>query len=332
MENKQLLSSLELLSKIDDYISEYIEFDLFLPKIFEEIKSYLNCEQVFISYFNLEGGEEFIFDRSFKVNLDDFKQVLKKSFQEKNKIEKFKKNQYYSNSQSIRSNQDESTIPVMKSELIFPIFIQTPEVYRLILKDLWGLLLIYDYQPDRIWKKEEIETLQLITKQIVLAVERSLIYQELQLKNQQLEENNLFDSLTQLPNYKSFIDCLEFEWFRLAREKDFLSLILISLEGINTEEKSIIFPQVAKLLSESAKRPSDLSARYSDNQFVVVLPHTNEAGVNFLMNKIQMLIKKTIENYEHINLKTYCLTSIPNPNHNYDKLLESIENTFQNIK
>ena len=57
MSKRCSISSTELFTIISEHLSKSIELKDFLPEILQTIQLYLNCEQVFICYFN-SGGEE----------------------------------------------------------------------------------------------------------------------------------------------------------------------------------------------------------------------------------------------------------------------------------
>jgi diguanylate cyclase (GGDEF)-like protein len=318
------ISSTELLTIVNEHLSQSIELEKFLPAIIQTIQSYLNCEQVFICYFSSQGEEEIITNNS-QNNPENFHEIIKNSFKEENRLKKLQENQYHSTNDE---ETNDSTQPLIKSELTLPIVIKTPEVSSFLLDDLWGLLFIYDYDGSRIWQEIEIKTIQLVIKQITLAIERKIIYEQLHLKNKQLEESQLLDNLTQLPNYNSFIDCLEFEWLRLAREKEYLSLIMIAFEIPNNYQKQVILPKIANSFAKIAKRTSDLCARYSEQKFTVLLPKTNNNGASIVADQIYHLIQEILVNYHNIVFNLSVITCIPQRKSDYTNFLTAAENSL----
>lgn len=324
MLRKSFMSSTELLNRVSENLSTSIELKDFFPKTLQAIKSYLNCEQVFISYLNSEGEEEIIANESDN-NTNHFQQIAKNYFTDENKLRTFQENKYYS---SNNLSTDDITEPLLKSELIFPIVIKNPQINSFLLQNLWGVLFIYDYDNSRKWKKREINTINLVVKQIILAVERNIIYEQLELKNKQIKAVEIFDNLTKLPNYNSFRDCLEFEWFRLVREKEPLSLIMIAINIPNSEQKQVILPKIANLFLEIPSRISDLPARYADSKFTVILPQTNQNGANVVANKLANLIKNQLLNYDNITFNVSVISCIPRRELDYNILVTTAENAI----
>jgi diguanylate cyclase (GGDEF)-like protein len=107
----------------------------------------------------------------------------------------------------------------------------------------------------------------------------------LQQARQELETLSTVDNLTQLVNRRRLNEYLQQEWRRLSREKVSLSLILCDIDyfenyhethGSKAGETS--FQQIAQAISRAAKRPSDLVARYGEQEFAAVLPNTDADG------------------------------------------------------
>lgn len=328
MKNNSSVSLLELLTIINDYLSESIELVRVFPTILQEIKSYLHCEQVFICYFNPEGEEEIITSKGelLEFKIDNVKSILKNYFQDKKKLTELLKNQYDSSNDL---DNNDVTQPLIKSELTLPIVIKIPELIPFLSQDLWGILFIYDYDSSRIWQEKEINILKLLIKQLTLAIERNLLYGQLKLKNQQLEETQLIDNLTQLPNYNSFIDCIEFEWLRLAREQEYLSLIMIDVNIPPNYQKDLILLKIADYLLEIIKRPSDLSARYSDTKFGIILPQTNNEGAKTVAEKIYTLIAETLINDYNIVVTMSVTTCICQPKSDYNIILTTAKDCLK---
>lgn len=324
MKKEISVSPFELLTNVSNHLLDSISLDSLLPVILSKIQSHLNCDQVFICYFNPEGEEEIISHQFVSSNRDQFKQVVKNYFQDEAIL-----NQASGNHTNSDEDEDEVTRPLIKSELTFPIVLKSKELTPFLLQDLWGILFIYDYDHTRVWQKKEINTISLIVKQIIVAIERNIVYERLQLKKQEIEELQLIDQLTQLPNYKSFIDCLDFEWLRMAREKEPFSLIMIDVNSEHNPQQQFILPRIAKCLVEIIRRPSDLSARYSETRFAIILPETDYDGANVVARKIYNLIKKTLKEEIDVVVKIGVINCIPKPNSDYHQIINAAENSIE---
>ena len=88
------------------------------------------------------------------------------------------------------------------------------------------------------------------------------------------------DSLTQIPNRRSFEEFLEQKWGENRKKKQNLSLVLCDVDFFKKYNDTYghqagdsCLQKVAKVLAKSV-RNSDLAARYGGEEFVVVLPNT----------------------------------------------------------
>ncbi|AFZ14879.1 diguanylate cyclase [Crinalium epipsammum PCC 9333] len=121
---------------------------------------------------------------------------------------------------------------------------------------------------------------------------------QLEQENQRLQELANTDVLTQIPNRRAFDERLQNEWKRMAREVAPLSLILCDIDYFKHYNDTYghlagdnCLRQVAQLLHQSVKRPSDFVARYGGEEFGIVLPKTNSPGAMQLGEAIRSRIK-----------------------------------------
>lgn len=110
----------------------------------------------------------------------------------------------------------------------------------------------------------------------------------------QLRQISQLDPLTQIPNRRTFDRHLFAEWKRLARESQPLSLILCDLDafqayndryGMLSGDQCLY--RVAQALRRGLFRPADQVARYSGQQFTLLLPGTPLTGAEHLMERLQ---------------------------------------------
>ena len=108
---------------------------------------------------------------------------------------------------------------------------------------------------------------------------------ELTAANRQLEAMSTFDSLTGVRSLNYFNDKLNEEWTRAARDKTWLSLVLVSVDeyeligdryGYVAAEE--ILKNLANALTERVARPADLVARTATAEFAVLMPNTTPEG------------------------------------------------------
>ena len=76
---------------------------------------------------------------------------------------------------------------------------------------------------------------------------------------------------------------------------------------------------VAKVLEDSANRPSDIVARYGGEEFIIVLTETDSSGARVVAEKIRNGIESLKLNHEESNVAEYvtvslgCATIFPKP-------------------
>ena len=109
---------------------------------------------------------------------------------------------------------------------------------------------------------------------------------------QQLELQAKTDPLTRLYNRLFFDEVLSREVSRSKRYGIPVSLMMIDLDGLKGvndryghEAGDEVIKAGAKLLNDSVRRP-DIVARYGGDEFIVLLPHTDEAGAAEIRRRI----------------------------------------------
>lgn len=117
---------------------------------------------------------------------------------------------------------------------------------------------------------------------------------ELKLENQKLERIATLDPLTETLNRRGIE--MQFEKFLRNAERNKVpadySVVFIDLKGLKAindtrghEAGDLLIQNAAEAL-KSHLRPSDLCARWGGDEFVLVLPHTNESGAQVLTSRI----------------------------------------------
>ncbi len=302
--------------------------DLLIPPILAKIKKELKVDQVFINQLNTSGELEKIINiretiikkkDSFEHSLYEISSALIKQ------INKNKK-PYFSHD---NNGLDEDTFTIERAELVFPIMIKTPEI--IFLNDnfnLWGVLSIYDYNHQRKWQEQEIKKVQEIVNYLTLIVERNIIFDKLEEKEEQFQSYYLLDDDTGLANYDAFIDCLDYEWRRLAREKQPLSLILLRLKfGDKINQRML--GKIGYFIQEEIKRPADLAAYFGNNKIIVMLPNTNENGAESVKQNIFKALAKITNAPQTFECIAQLITSIPTHNQDYHTILKKLENSLE---
>lgn len=183
--------------------------------------------------------------------------------------------------------------------------------------NIWGLLVAYECCKPRKWAKLEIDLLIQLTNPLVMAIKQAELYQQLETANQKLQELASIDSLTQIPNRRSFDEVLEREWQRLEREQAPLSLILCDIDFFKNYNDTYghqsgdeCLKKVAQILHQVAQRPGDLAARYGGEEFGVVLPNTDSAGAVYIAETILSSIRSKNLIHESSKISSYLTLSL----------------------
>jgi diguanylate cyclase (GGDEF)-like protein len=119
---------------------------------------------------------------------------------------------------------------------------------------------------------------------VILA--RVATHLELKAKSDKLEQLASIDGLTNVYNRRRFDEALKHEWKRSLRSQAPLSLIMIDIDFFklfnDTYGHAIgdqCLKDVACVLRNCLKRPSDIIARYGGEEFAALLPETDREGV-----------------------------------------------------
>lgn len=133
-----------------------------------------------------------------------------------------------------------------------------------------------------------------IADQLMITIQQSELYQELEIANHQLERLVTLDALTQIANRRRFDEYLQKEWLRLVREQNPLSLIFCDVDYFKLYNDTYGHPagdscliKIAQRISSAVKRPADLVARYGGEEFVIILPNTDNEGAVKVVEDIQ---------------------------------------------
>ena len=118
--------------------------------------------------------------------------------------------------------------------------------------------------------------------------------EKLQDANEKLEHMILVDALTQLYNRRYFERQLDMEWKKCHRESKRLAMLVIDIDFFKAYNDHYghlsgdeCLKSVAYVLSNSLNRPGDIIARIGGEEFVALLPDSDEAGASTVAETIQ---------------------------------------------
>jgi len=139
---------------------------------------------------------------------------------------------------------------------------------------------------------------------------------------QALKDSTLIDGLTKVANRRQFDTQFETEWLRAIRDGSSLSLIMIEIDHFKSFREDYgncagdqCLKDVAKELSNTSSRKSDLVARYSGEEIAILLPNTEEPAI--LADKCRTNVEKLYIPHknsavaEYVTISLGVLTIIP---------------------
>ncbi len=116
---------------------------------------------------------------------------------------------------------------------------------------------------------------------------------QLDVANRSLDLLSRRDPLTNLANRRDFNETLLEEWERARREDQPISLVFIDIDhfklfndhyGHASGDECLV--QVSKVLADALKRPGDLAARFGGEEFVLLLPNTEDSGARRVAERL----------------------------------------------
>jgi len=129
--------------------------------------------------------------------------------------------------------------------------------------------------------------------------ERKNTEQKLIVLQKELEELSFKDALTGVYNRRMFDSVMEVEWANAKRNHQPLSLLMLDIDyfkqyndfygHIHGDE---CLKRVAKELSKVATRSRDFFARFGGEEFIIVLPETDEKAAKMIAERCRSLIFK----------------------------------------
>lgn len=168
---------------------------------------------------------------------------------------------------------------------------------------------------------------------------------DIEKKNTQLHNQAYFDSLTNLPNRSLFLDRLNQSILNAERSKKSFALLFIDLDHFKDVNDQYghdigdqLLKQVAKRINQCI-RVTDLSARFSGDEFVVVLGHLHDVrNATSVANKIASKLTYSLSQpFQLSNVSIYVSASIgisiyPEDSTTQDTLIRYADNAMYHAK
>jgi len=162
----------------------------------------------------------------------------------------------------------------------------------------------------------------------------------------ELEQLNLTDALTGIPNRRRFDDYMSLQRAAISRSDALLSIIMIDIDyfkafndlyGHSAGDSCLI--DVAQALSNSVDRAVDLMARYGGEEFIAVLPATDSKGAALCAQRLCDAVSALNINHEnslagdHVTVSIGVATLLPDQrNTTVEHLIELADQALYHAK
>lgn len=129
-------------------------------------------------------------------------------------------------------------------------------------------------------------------------LELEIALRELSEKNAELEKLSAIDPLTNLMNRRFFDKRMVAESRRSKREMTILGIAMLDIDHFKHINDTYGHPcgdyclkVFAEVLKQTVKRPSDVICRYGGEEFVLILPNTDDSGLEQLLEKVRSTLE-----------------------------------------
>jgi two-component system chemotaxis family response regulator WspR len=175
--------------------------------------------------------------------------------------------------------------------------------------------------PDAI---ELVARIRYHSRSYVNQLQRDDAYRALYQSQRQLQETNIelqrltnVDGLTGLSNRRYFDEFVDAQWRLAMREQNPISLLMVDVDDFKRYNDTYghlagdeVLKRLAALLGETFSRPTDLSARFGGEEFVVVLPNTPAAAARLLGQRLVERVRNSLITHSASTVSRYVTVSM----------------------
>ncbi|NPV42880.1 MAG: diguanylate cyclase [Firmicutes bacterium] len=187
---------------------------------------------------------------------------------------------------------------------------------------------------------KEIRYMELFAEQVSIAIANARLIES-------AKKQAITDELTNLYNYRYFINKLEKEVYEARRYKRPLTILMIDLDDFKLVNDTFGHPVGDQILKRVAAiicsntRKSDIVARYGGEEFGIILPETDKQGgfivADKIRNNISMIDLSCGELKNKKNKKIFLTASIgiatfPEDADNWERLIIEADNAMYRAK
>ena len=147
--------------------------------------------------------------------------------------------------------------------------------------------------------------------------ERKRTEEQLASLRRELEELSFKDGLTGVANRRRFDAVIDTEWNNACRAKQPISLLMLDIDCFKQYNDSYghlegdqCLKRVAKLLTVATTRQRDFVARFGGEEFIVLLPDTNQSDAYKIASRCRDLIAGEHIPHEGSDVSKYLTASI----------------------
>jgi diguanylate cyclase (GGDEF)-like protein len=137
-----------------------------------------------------------------------------------------------------------------------------------------------------------------ITVLIALLSEVADVFRKMSTMNRHLRQLSATDGLTGIANRRAFDEALTRAWAAARREQTAISLLIVDIDHFKSFNDTYGHPagddcirKVADMIASHARRPSDMAARLGGEEFGLLMPTTEEAGIAMVAERIRVGIE-----------------------------------------
>lgn len=160
---------------------------------------------------------------------------------------------------------------------------------------------------------------------------------QMEVASRELQRLATIDILTKIANRSYFDEYLQREWNRLQKYELSLSLILCNISFFNSDIQDEYLRQIADTIGKCKRRGADLVARYTGEEFAMILPNTQSEAAFDVAEAILSAAKVIVtvdasSKSEFVTLSLGVTSIIPSPESSTEQLIKTVEKALEQAK